>query len=205
MSKRAASPVSCRVSGDFLGVKVHTSNNSVRSSMAYVNRRINFSNARLFRELKTIFNERFRKRIPKLKHQLRFGYKGLFGTLQLESRPHNHDRPQSNHRPHIQIREPLGRIVDRGMSFKLEGKKNTYGVRMKVYDSRNSALNFHSDMSKVPKTSTVWRRLDATCLPFVEDGHQAAILENWLNLTTKTLIKDMDRFLKGKRISSSEV
>lgn len=199
MSKRAASPVSSKISGNFLGFKVHTSNNSVRSAMSYVNRRMNYSTTRLFRDLKPIFNERISRRIPKLKHQLRFGYKRLNGTLQLELRSHE------NHHPHKQIKEPLGRIIHRGTSFKLEGKKNTYGVRIKVYDSRNAQLNFHNDMSKVPRTSTVWRRLDATCLPFVKDGHQEAIIENWLNLTTRTLIKDVERFLKGKRLSSSEV
>lgn len=51
-------------------------------------------------------------------------------------------------------------------------------------------------MSRVPKTSTVWKRLDATCLPYVTDGHRDAIIEQWL--------KNMERFVTERVLNYLE-
>lgn len=199
MSKTAKSPITMKISGQFLGVKVNTSNREVYNVIRYMSRKISYRSRDLLGELRPLFNKRIKARIPKLKHQLTYGYRKTIGTHQLENRVHG------KHRPHEQIREPLGRIINRGMSFQLVSVGGDFGLRINVYKSRNSQLNFHNKMSRVPKTSTVWSRLDATCLPFVREGHQEEIYRIWLENTAKTLLKDLRAHLEGKRASRDEV
>lgn len=198
MSKTEGSAISMKISGQFLGVKVLTSHRDVRNVIRYMNRKTSYRSRDLLGELRPLFNERIKKRIPKLKEQLRFGIRNKLGAYQLEQ------RVGKNHRPHEQIREPLGRIINRGMSFQLVSVSNSFGLNIRVHDSRNGQLNFHNNMPRTPRTSTVWSRLDATCLPFVREGYQEEIYKTWLEYTARTLLKDLERHLQGKRLSRDE-
>lgn len=194
-SKTAQNAISMQIDGNFLGVKVHTGQRDVYNTIRFMNRKTSYKAKNLLRELRPIFNERLKRRIPRLRHQLRFGYKSELGAFHLENRVHG------KHRPHEQIREPLGRIIDRGTSYQLTSSGNNFGVTIRIHNSRNSHINFHRDMPRVPRISTVWNRLDATCLPFVEEGYQATIYNIWLENTAKTLLKDLENHLQNKRMS----
>lgn len=202
MSKTAKNAISMQISGQFLGVKIHTGNRDVYNTIRYMNRKINYKARNLLAELRPLFTKRIKVAVKVgLKTRLRRGYVslGLKGTYDLESEAHG------THKPHKQIRYPLSRIVDKGTSYQVVTKGASFGVNIRVHRSRNGYMNFHNKMKRVPRISTVWNRLDATCLPFVSGGYQADIYEEWLESLSKDLMGLLSDHLQGKRASRDAV
>lgn len=201
MSKTAKSAITMQISGQFLGVKVHTGNRDVYNAIRYMNRKTQYKANNLLRELRPLFTKKLKMNIRFLQNRLQRGYQGtdLTGTHYLEGRPHG------THKPHKHISDPLSRIVSRGTSYQVVVSGNSFGVNIRPYRGRNGYINFHNSMKRVPRISTVWERLDATCLPFVRDGYQQAIYERWLDDLTKALSRILMAHLEGKRASRDAV
>jgi len=202
MSKTAKSAISMQISGQFLGVKIHTGNRDVYNAIRYMNRKTNYKARNLLAELRPLFTKKIKTSVAlTLKTRLRKGYAGagIKGAFDLESQTHG------THKPHAHIKFPLSRIIDKGMSYRVVTKGATFGVNIRVHRSRNGYMNFHNSMKRVPRISTVWERLDATCLPFVSGGHQSEIYEEWLSNLSEQLMDILSAHLQGKRASRDAV
>ena len=193
MSNRLA--FSIKTYGTFMGIKVNTTNKDFTKAM----RISGFSRSRILNTLRPMFKKRLENRIPKLIEQLRNGVQGLPGTKVFESRSN-----EFGHRPHRDIPDPLSRIVQFGTSYKVVGKKDRLEVKIEPHKSRNANINFHNKMSKVPRISTVWSRLDETCLPFYTEGHHTDIYEYWLAWSRMGLYSVLYDFMNGIDTSGSE-
>lgn len=169
--------------GTYLGVKINTTSNM----FARLYREASYESREAFlKDIMPIMEERFKEILPKYRDQLvrgttAFGQDPLVnvrggatakGLSEYESTAHG------SHRPHRQIPDPLTRLVsEKGMSLKLKKVRDTFTLESTFKNTRNSYINFHSSMPKVPRASTVARRLDATCLPFISDGRFAELTE----------------------------
>lgn len=191
MSKRA-SAFSVRISGNFLGIKVNTSSNDVRNGWRRVMRRMPMSRNQLLAELRPLFKRRLERRVPALVRGLTRGIRDAQGTRQLENTFHG------THQPHMQIRNPLTLIVEQGSTYKVHAREDKIGIQIKIHGNRRRAINFHTDMKKVPRISTVWNRLDATCLPFVKDGHRDKVVQRWLEYSKIGLRNDLRSYFSDR-------
>jgi hypothetical protein len=191
---RPKSPISVRMTGTYFGIKVNTSSKDVRNAWRAINRRAKMSRSTLLRDLTKILKNRLELRIPALRRQLVMGVRDARGTRFFEESSHG------THQPHRQIRNPLTRIINNGATYRVSIKGDKVKVDMSIHGTRRRAINFHNDMKKVPRISTVWSRLDATCLPFVKDGHRDKVIQRWLEYSQASIKRDLQSyFLDRKR------
>lgn len=190
---RARSTFAVKMHGNFMGVKVNVTGPSFRRNYAELSRIMQTSSSAMLKELMPLFERRLKDRIPKLIEQLQRGVQGLRGTEYFENTPHG------SHRPHRQIPNPLSLIVERGSSYKVLRTNDRLRVDIRPHATRRKEINFHKDMSSVPRISTVWNRLDATCLPYVKDGHRDAIVERWLENSGISLQSEFMKYMSDRR------
>ena len=183
---------SVKITGNFLGLKVNTSSNDVRNGWRRILRRQPMSREALLRDLRPLFKRRMEKRIPKLIRGLTRGIRDAQGTMRMEETFHG------SHKPHRQIRNPLTRIVEQGTTYKAFIRGDKIGVDIRVHNTRRRNINFHTDMKKVPRVSTVWNRLDATCLPFVTSGNRDKVVQRWLEYTKIGLAQDLKTYFTNR-------
>lgn len=186
---------SVKTYGTFIGIKVNSSGTDISRAMKITK----FSRSYILNKLRPLFKQRLENRIPKLIEQLQRGIQGLPGTRQFEKTSN-----EFGHRPHRDIPDPLSRIVAFGTSYKLKAKKDRLEVEIKPYNNRDGKINFHNKMPGVPRISTVWNRLDATCLPFFTKGYHTDIYVAWLGYSRIGLAYAIDDFLKGNTGSKKE-
>lgn len=198
---RARETWSVRMNGSFMGIKVNVSSKNFERSYKRLASLMSISKQELLRDLMKLFKRRLEKRVPKLIEQLQDGVQGLVGTREFESVGRHSGK--FKHRPHQQIPDPLTRIVERGTRYLVTAKRDRLRLDMRVYNTRRTALNFHTDMPKVPRISTVWSRLDATCLPFVKEGHRDAIIERWLFNSGISLQSELMKYVKDRKLALS--
>src|SRR5210317_1437470 len=175
---RANTPFSMRITGTYFGAKVNVSYKEFRR----VKHKMSLTNSQLLNKLRPMFKERLEKRIPKLIHQLEHGLDGLIGTSRFES------TASGNHKVHRHIPDPLTRIIKHGYRYKVTtNKKDLLKVEVIPKRSRDRRINYHYNMGKTPRIFRegysydatgkarnqrgVLQGLDATCLPYFDDGH----------------------------------
>lgn len=156
-----------------------------------------------------MFKERLEKRIPKLIHQLEHGLDGLIGTSRFES------TARGKHKVHKDIPDPLTRIIKHGYRYKVTtNKKDLLKVEVIPKRSRDRRINYHYNMGKTPRIFRegysydatgkarnqrgVLQGLDATCLPYFDDGHHGAIVEKWLENSQIGMAYAIDAFIKDQ-------
>jgi len=183
---------SIKVSGTLFGIKVNTTGPEISRIL----RNSGLKRNTLLKKIMGLFKERLNKRLPKLKEQLQKGVQGAKGTQWFESTSHE------SHGPHITIPNPLSRIVEKGMRFNLTTRKDKISVSAQFYNRRDSYINFHTKMKRVPRISTVAERLDATCLPFWSNGMADNIYKKWLEFSRIGLYYALDDFMRGINTSS---
>ena len=171
--------------GTFFGIKINTTGGEISRAM----RASGLKRDQLLRRIMKLFRPRMEKRAKQIAEQLQKGIQELMGTEKFESSSHG------SHSPHVTIPNPLSLIVSKGMRVDLKFKKDRISVSQKIYDRRDSNINFHTKMKVVPRISTVAQRLDATCLPFWRKGHATRIYERWLEFSRIGLYYALDEFL----------
>lgn len=184
-----------KTTGTFFGIKVNSSGTTFATAM----KRASMSRGQLLNKLRPMFRQRLKNRLPKLISQLQNGVQGRIGTVAFELQSND-----SGHKPHKHIPNPLTRIVKDGTKYTVTAKKDRLFVDIKIKNNRSRNINFHNKMKKTPKTSTVALRLDATCLPFYEEGHHTAIYEYWLDWSRMGLYKVVEDFMRGEDNSKKE-
>ena len=119
------------------------------------------------------------------------------GLSQMEMTDAHYDGGNSPHKTHKQIPDILSRIVNHGLSIKSLPSGSSYNLSVSYYHSRRSAVMFYSKRTfykeivsngdregvivrnKLPRVFTVVRRLDETCLPFIQSGRLGDLMEAW--------------------------
>lgn len=209
MPKRAKTAFRVTTRGTFLGVKINTSSTLFASEMADA---CYSSRAQFLKDVMPIAEKRFKELVPKLRVQLSTGVKNIrndpfvnvqagqraMGLGEYESKSHG------SHRPHKDIPDPLTRLVsDKGMSVNIKRVSDRLELHTKFKDSRNGLLNFHSSMPKVPRASTLARRLDETCLPFIRDGRFDKLLEIFGANASHSILWAIDKLLKDRNATKT--
>lgn len=202
---RANTPFSMRITGTYFGAKVNVSYKEFRR----VKHKMSLTNSQLLNKLRPMFKERLEKRIPKLIHQLEHGLDGLIGTSRFES------TARGKHKVHKDIPDPLTRIIKHGYRYKVTtNKKDLLKVEVIPKRSRDRRINYHYNMGKTPRIFRegysydatgkarnqrgVLQGLDATCLPYFDDGHHGAIVEKWLENSQIGMAYAIDAFIKDQ-------
>lgn len=119
------------------------------------------------------------------------------GLSQMEMTGAHYPGGRSPHKPHKEIPDILSRIVNHGLSIKNLPAGSSYNLSVRIYNSRLSAVMFYEKRTfykeivsdgdregvivrnKIPRASTVARRLDETCLPFIQSGRLGDLMEAW--------------------------
>ena len=196
--RRPSSGFTVKINGSFMGVRANVSSNQFRNGWRQVQRKLPLSRDKLLSELRPIFKRRFERRIPALKRGLGYGIRDAMGTRRFEGTSHG------THQPHRDIRNPLTLIVDQGMTYKVAAFKQHISIELKVHNTRRAGINFHNSMKKVPRISTVWNRLDATCLPYVKEGHRDKVIQRWLEYTKIGLGQDLKNYFEVKKAMAGD-
>jgi hypothetical protein len=182
--------------GNLLGVKV----NVTGAYLGKLFRNAPTSNKKLMRGLMPLYREVLKGRTKKLSSIMVLGGRGVTGTKAFES------TPTKGHTIHKQISDPWSRLMgDRSLKVTIKTSASKLNISVGFKNTRTRTINFHNDMKKVPRASTVAARLDATCLPYIRDGHMAKALELWSEGTTKTLAWATTYFFEDRATAASKV
>jgi hypothetical protein len=183
MSRRAKTSFKVRTRGTFLGIKINTSSKLFANEMA---KACYSSRQEFLKDVMPVAEARFKELVPKLRVQLSTGVANISGeplvnvqgSKRVEGLGSYESKSHGSHRPHKDIPDPLTRLVgERGMSVHIKRVSDRLELNTNFKNTRNGLLNFHGSMPKVPRASTLARRLDETCLPFIRDGNFEALLE----------------------------
>jgi len=119
------------------------------------------------------------------------------GLSQMEMTAGRYPGSNHPHQPHKEIPDILSRIVNQGLSIKTASSGSSFNLSVSFYNSRRSSVMFYSKRTfyketvsngdrqgamvrnKIPRISTVARRLDETCLPFIQSGRLGDLMEAW--------------------------
>lgn len=119
------------------------------------------------------------------------------GLSQMEMTAGRYPGSNHPHQPHKEIPDILSRIVNHGLSVRSLPAGSSYNLSVRIYNSRLSAVMFYGKRTfykeivsdgdregvivrnKIPRVSTVARRLDETCLPFIQSGRLGDLMEAW--------------------------
>lgn len=143
-------------------------------------------------DMSKLLRNRIESRLPRLRENLKNGSPGTIGAIQFESTSHG------KHRPHKDIPNPLSLIIDHGMKYRVHGRLGEIKLDVTVYNSRKRQINFHKKMGKTPKVSTVLKRFDETCLPYIKSGNMTKIADYWTANTFRAFNRDLNRYIKNK-------
>lgn len=189
--------ITVRTKGTYLGIKINTTGMRYKRQIASIGR------GKVVKDLKKKFKEHIRKRIPKLRIQLRDGFKGgRFRGEDLSSMGASKFEmtPKKGHKVHEDVPNIWSRLVsERGMFIRMTGQTDKIDLNMGFYQNRDSSIRFFNTKSgKIPRASTVASRLDETCLRFISEGHFAKVVNNWARLNMFGFYSEIDKYFKGK-------
>lgn len=190
------------VSGMMYGVKINRKN-----SLNVLKTRTRQVQARMTRLAAETIERRINDR--SYHEKLKKGGRGVEGTDKFESNPKAIGKYK--HTPHESIENPLTRIVDNALkvtakSFARKGVE----VEAKISQERISIVRFYfpkpkedksgnlsSPLKKIPRASTVWKRLDETCLPFYSNGNYEKLVAQWSRSTQRAVQRAFLKEFKG--------
>ncbi len=181
-----------KTSGMFFGIKVNTSG----TNFAKIMRKSPMGRPSFLKHIMPLFSQMIRKkRIPELRRRMVNGYSGAMGTRQFENTSHG------THKPHEFIPNPISQILGSNKythyGVKVDGDKLSISMSLRNGGQmRSRAINFHIDMERIPRVATVLERLDATCLPYIRDGHRDDILKIWLRYSQNTLTARLKKYMR---------
>lgn len=125
------------------------------------------------------------------------GGKGVQGTEQFESTPAFHGK--YNHTPHEDVKDPLTRVINYGLKVTVKSlaRKGVF-AKAEISDNRITQVRFYDNQpGDHPKVSTVWDRLDKTCLPFVSNGNYEKLVKLWSRSTQRAIQRGFLKEFKG--------
>jgi len=178
-------------SGSWLGVKINTTGPRFAKEMA----KTKLGRPDFLKIIMPMFRDVLKKkRLPVLKSRLIDGnYKGTVGTRQFENSSHG------SHKPHYDNPNPISYIFKAHMHYGIVVDGDKLKVTMNLRNGgnkRDAKANFHYEMDTVARVSTVLSRLDATCLPYFQEGHKDKILDIWLTQSQKTMTARFKKYLR---------
>lgn len=156
--------------GTVMGIKINTTGTDLRALRKAMSRQ------EIVRDVKKIFRDRLKGRIPMLREQLINGIAGYVGTKEYESTGHG------SHKPHYDIHNPLTLLMGpRVLLIRMDkGKSDRIEVSTSFSNRVVKGINFHWSMGgKTPSASFIAQRFNDTCLPFIKDGHFGDIFGEW--------------------------
>lgn len=179
--------------GTWLGVKINTTGFRFAEAMA----KSKMSRSNFLNTIMPLFQKRIKKdRIPTLKDKLvNGGYKGTIGTMQFENTAHG------KHKPHYDNRNPISYIFKKHTRYSVKVDGDKLKIEMNLVSGgskRDARANFHYEMPTVPRVSTILSRLDATCLPYISEGHRDKIIGIWLRYSARALQSELKKFILGQ-------
>lgn len=194
--------------GTYLGLKI----NSTSQMFARLIKEASYDSRDAFMaDVMPIMEERFKELVPKYREQLAKGTTALGqdplvnvqggakakGLGEYESTFHHSGK--NRHRPHNDIPDPLTRLVsEKGMSVKIKKTRDTFTMESTFKNTRSASLNFHLNMPKVPKASTLARRLDQTCLPFIRNGWFAELTNIYAANAAYSMSVTLAKYLENR-------
>lgn len=111
------------------------------------------------------------------------------GLSQMEMTSGRHEHARSVHTVHRSIPDILTRLARSGLSVVVSSSGDEIGVRHFFSNKKMPRITFHRFMDVTPSVATVARRLDETCLPFIQNGRLDDIVEAWAaNCTLSILV-----------------
>lgn len=178
--------------GVFFGLKVNTTG----TKFAKLMRKTPMARPSFLKVIMPLFATEIRKkRIPELRRRMVNGYQRAMGTRQFENTAHG------THKPHLWIPNPLSRIFgsNKFMHYGVRVDSDKLKITMNLRNDgqmRSEAVNFHYDMERLPRVATVLARLDATCLPYIREGHRDDVLRIWLQYSQTTLTRRLKKYMR---------
>jgi len=207
MSRFKGSGLEAKMSGNLLGYSINTKD--LVSSVDRLQVVMKMSKGSFAKDMNQLLRNKVEEKLPDLRKRLQDGYKGGYiggkklkaiGTKQFEM------TNQDTHTWHKDIPDIWTRLVSKkGMNIKLLGKGSKLTVKTSFKNTRRRDVMFYDiEQGKVPRVSTVARRLDVTCLPFLTNGMFADIVDSWALVTNIgfqysviNYFKDREKALKG--------
>jgi len=205
--RKSGSGLEVQMRGNILGYELNTKDLITTSER--LQSVMNSAKGSFAKDMNRILRAKVKEKIPALRQKLQDGYKGGYiggqslkamGTKEFEM------KEQGTHTKHIDIPDIWTRLVSKkGMNIKILGTGSRVTIKTSFKESRRRDVMFYDiEQGKVPRMSTVARRLDATCLPFLQNGMFAKILESW-GLSTSiafqyaviSYFEDREKALKG--------
>ena len=123
------------------------------------------------------------------------GGKGVMGTKQFEETPMA--LGSFEHHPHKDVPNPLSLIVLYGLKVTVRSfaRKGVF-AEAKVVQARFGFIKFFNTKN-TPRVSTIWQRLDQTCLPFVSNGNYEKLVAQWSRSTQRAVQRAFLKEFKG--------
>tara|TARA_Y100001937_G_C7054216_1_gene300610 strand:- start:237 stop:863 length:627 start_codon:yes stop_codon:yes gene_type:complete len=201
MSRFKGSGLEVKMRGRLLGFELDT--NDLISSSDRLRVVMRSAKGSFVKDMNRILRAKVKDRIPALREKLQEGYKGGYiggkvlkamGTKDFEM------KEQGSHTRHKDIPDIWSRLVSKkGMNIKILGTGSKVTVKTSFKDSRRRDVMFYDiEQGKVPRMSTVATKLDATCLPFIQNGMFADILDSWGLTTTISFQYGVIRYFENR-------
>lgn len=189
-----------RSRGSFLGYKINTTGPLFPRQCVKV---LGKARSTIIQDLQRMMKKRLRDRIPKLRTQLRDGFNGgnfrgtkmkrVVGTEEYET------TVTTNHTVHIDVTNIWSRLVStRGMAVNIRSSSSGIEVSTSFYNRRDDYILFYFNEGATPRISTVARRLNETCLRFIEEGNFDTILSQWGTFNIISMEGEIGRYLENR-------
>ena len=195
--------------GSYLGIKVPSVAQFMQNpEELYRTMTTGLKKQQIQKDLNTIFRARIKKRIPDLRKRLKIGYKrrqgegisgphtAVMGTVEFENTSHG------SHEKHIDIPDIWSRLVGpKALGISVTGTGMNIKVKTKFSETRNKYIKFYNigvDSMMNSKVSTIVKRLDATCLPFLKSGLFDNILKFWGEYSCFTLARGVRLYFQDR-------
>jgi len=204
---RAKHAYSVKTKGNYLGVKINTTSkmfSKMIKDASYDSREA------FLKDVMPVMDKRFREILPKYRAQLikgttAFGGDPLLnvkGGKRAEGLASYESKAHGSHRPHKQIPDPLSRLVsEKGMSIKLKRVRDKFELKTNFKRTRRHYINFYKTMPSLPRASTVARRFDETCLPFIRSGRFEELTEIYAANAAYSLSMAVIKHLNDRGVS----
>ncbi len=203
MSRHNRKGLKITTKGNLLGVKVNTTGAVMRD----IFRKSGITDRGAFlARVMPIARQAMRDRVPVLRQNLvqgvtvgRAGQQAravdmpigqkVEGLAQMEMTAGKHHGAQHRHKVHQSFTNILTRLAEDGLSIMVTGQGDQINLVNFFGDRRSPRINFHRYMDDVnPRISTVARRLDETCLPFIQNGRLGDLIEAWAANSTLSIL-----------------
>jgi hypothetical protein len=203
MSRQNRKGLKITTKGNLLGIKVNTTGAIMRD--IFKKSGMTDRSAFLARVM-PVAKQAMRDRVPALQKNLvqgvtlgRFGYEAravdmpigtkVEGLAKMEMTAGLHQGANHRHKVHKSFTNILTRIAEYGLSIRVSGDSDLINVASSFSNRRDKRINFHQYMDdSIPRASTVARRLDETCLPFIQSGRLNDLIEAWAANSTLSIL-----------------